>query len=241
MSRLRMSMMMPEHLTPRILAFDTSTVRGSVALLEGKDLRAEIRLQSLHTHSTNLLVSIDFLLSRMKWNLKDLDLIAVGNGPGSFTGIRIGVSTALGLARSLAIPFIEIAGLDALAYGASLRTGRIGVVLNAHRSQAYYAEYAARQGKIRGVQKAALVDISALEHCLRGRHLYLVGDTDVFAFGEPKLGSSKWPRVVHADPFLAAEIGRLALERRRKWRSGNAILSEPTYIRPPDALKKKQS
>jgi len=233
-------MMIPERLTPRVLAFDTSTVRGSVALLEGKELRAELRMQSLHTHSTNLLVSIDFLLSRMRWNLKDLDLIAVGNGPGSFTGIRIGVSTALGLARSLQIPFIEISGLDALAHGVSLQTGRIGAVLNAHRSQAYYAEYAASRGKIRGVQKPVLLEISALEHWLRERHLYLVGDTDVFGFGEPTSGSTQWPRPVHADPFLAAEIGKLALDRKRKWRSGNAILSEPTYIRPPDALKKKQ-
>ncbi len=234
-----MSMMIPEHLALRILALDTSTARASVALLEGKELRAEVRLQSLHTHSTNLLASIDFLLRRMKWNLKDLDLVAVGNGPGSFTGIRIGVSTALGLARTLAIPFVEIAGLDALAHSVSVQTGRIGVILNAHRSQAYYAEYAARQGKIRAVQKAALVESSAREQCLRGRPLYLVGDTDLCGFGEPKPVRSHWPHPIHADPFRATAIGRLALERRRKWRRGGAVLSEPTYIRPPDAIKKK--
>jgi len=231
--------MIAEHLKPRVLAFDTSTARGSVALLEGKEPQVEIRLLSLNSHSKSLLVSIDFLLNLINWKLKDLDLIAVGNGPGSFTGIRIGVSTALGLARSLTIPFVEIAGLDALAHGVSLQTGRIGVVLNAHRSQVYYAEYVARRGKIHKEQNPALFETSALERSLRGRHLYLVGDTDVF--GKPETGSSIWPRPVQTDHFLATKIGRLALERRRKWRSGNAVFSEPTYIRPPDALKKKQN
>ncbi len=233
-------MMIPESLKSRVLAFDTSSVRGSVALLEGKEVCAEIRLQSLQTHSTSLLASIDFLLSRLQWTLKDLSLIAVGNGPGSFTGIRIGVATALSLACSLGIPFIEIAGLDALAHGIPLQTGRLGVVLNAHRSQAYFAEYIAAKGKIRASHKAELLEISALEHRLRDRHLYLAGDVEVCGFGEPKVGSANWPRPIHTDLFLAAGIGRLALDRKRKWRTGSSILSEPTYIRPPDAIKKKK-
>ena len=232
-------MMMPLNPIPRILAFDTSSARGSVALLEGKDLRAEIRMHSLHTHSKHLLGSIDFLLKQLDWQLGDLNLVAVGVGPGSFTGIRIGISTALGMAHSLKIPFAEISGLDALVHQVSFLDGRIGVVLDAHRSQAFYAEYVGNNGKIRPVKKSALIDISDLEHQLASRHLYLVGDVGICQLGELKNSCSHWPRIISADLFLAADIGRLAMSRRRIWRSGDYIVSEPIYIRPPDALKKK--
>jgi tRNA threonylcarbamoyladenosine biosynthesis protein TsaB len=142
---LRLSMMMPPGFIPRILAFDTSSVRGSVALLEGKEMRAEIRLHSVQTHSKELLRSIDFLLERVGWKLDNLNLVAVGNGPGSFTGIRIGVATALGIAHSLSIPFVEISGLDALAHQFSHLDSRIAAVMDAHRGQAFYAEYEAKK------------------------------------------------------------------------------------------------
>jgi len=96
---------MPVNDRPRILAFDTSSVRGSIALLEGTALRAELKLCRLQNHSTNLIRSIDFLLNGLGWTLEELDLVASGIGPGSFTGIRIGISTGLGIAQSLSIPF----------------------------------------------------------------------------------------------------------------------------------------
>jgi tRNA threonylcarbamoyladenosine biosynthesis protein TsaB len=239
MQFLRLSMMMPLGFIPRILAFDTSTVRGSVALLEGPDMRAELRLNSVQTHSKQLLHSIDCLLQRVGWKLGDLNLVAVGNGPGSFTGIRIGISTALGFAHSLSIPFVEICGLDALAYQAAYLNGRIGVVMDAHRSQAFYAEYATDRGRLRPVRKSVLIDISALEHQLRDRHLYLVGDTGIGMFAGSKPAASSWPRPVSVDMFLAVAIGKLACISRRRWRSGESIKAEPMYIRPPDAIKKK--
>lgn len=232
-------MMMPIGFAPRILAFDTATVRGSVALLEGREMRAEIRLHSVQTHSAQLLHSIDFLLRRAGWKPGDLNLVATGSGPGSFTGIRIGISTALGLAHSLSIPFVEISGLYALAHKVPHLDGRIGAVMDAHRSQVYYAEYAADHGKIRPAQRPVLIDISALEHRLRGRHLYLVGDVDICGLAGGKQSSSSWPRSICVDPFLAVEIGKLAFASRRKWRSGDSIKAEPLYIRPPDAIKKK--
>ncbi|HTY62087.1 MAG TPA: tRNA (adenosine(37)-N6)-threonylcarbamoyltransferase complex dimerization subunit type 1 TsaB [Acidobacteriota bacterium] len=232
-------MMMPLSFAPRILAFDTSTVRGSVALLEGSKMQAEFRLQSVQTHSRQLLNSVDFLLGRIGWNLGDVNLVSVGNGPGSFTGIRIGIATALGIAHSLSIPFVEISGLDALAHKVCHLDGRIGAVMDAHRSQAFYGEYEAKNGRIRQTQKPVLLDISSLEHHLRGRHLYLVGDPDICeSVGSPAT-SLMWPRQVAVDLFLAVEIGKLAFISRRKWRSGESIAAEPMYIRPPDALKKK--
>ncbi len=235
---LLLSMRIPLNETPRILAFDTSTARGSVAVLEGPEVRAEIRLHLPQTHSTLLLSSVDFLLGRLGWALRDLNLVAAGIGPGSFTGIRIGVATALGISQSLSVPFAGISGLDALAHQVGVN-GRIGVILDAHRSQIFYAEYVGKNGRIRQSQKSALIYLSDLERYLADRHLYIVGDLNVCRLKDRKTPAADWPRPISVDLFLAAGIGRLAFHQRNKWRSGDYMVSEPMYIRPPDALRNK--
>lgn len=236
---LLLSIRIPVSLAPKILAFDTSTIRGSIALLEGLELRAELRLNSLQTHSALLLSSIDFLLGRAGWSLQDLNLVAAGIGPGSFTGIRIGIATGLGFAQSLSIPFAGISGLDAVAHQYSFPDGQIGVVLDAHRSQVYYGEYVSSRGKIRQAGKPKLLCISDLERDLADRHLYIVGDLKACRLDETKPALAGWPRPVGVDLFLAACMGRLAWLRKSQWRSGDSVVAEPLYIRPPDALKNK--
>jgi tRNA threonylcarbamoyladenosine biosynthesis protein TsaB len=232
-------MMMPLSVAPRILAFDTSTPRGSVAVLEGQEVRAELRLHLPRTHSNLLLGSIKFLLDHAGWALGDLHLVAVGIGPGSFTGIRIGIATALGISQSLSVPFAGISGLDALAHQVASLGGRIGVVLDAHRSQVFYGEYVSKNGRIRPSQKSALLNVSDLEQRLADRHLYIVGDLGVCPLTAPKRASSGWPRPVSVDLFLAAAIGQLAFSRKSTWRRGGPVASEPVYVRPPDALKNR--
>jgi tRNA threonylcarbamoyladenosine biosynthesis protein TsaB len=232
-------MMMPLNAVPKILAFDTSTARGSVALLEGKDLRAELRLNSMQTHSISLLSSIDFLLARVGWALDNLDLIAVGIGPGSFTGIRIGMATALGLAQSLSIYYAGVSGLDVLAHQCVIPDGHISVILDAHRSQVFLEEYIRRNGRLRKTGKPCLIHVSDLERYLADRHTYIVGDLKACQKKERNSTASEWPRPAFSDPFLAAGIGRLAFSRKRTWRSGELIAAEPLYIRPPDAVKNK--
>jgi tRNA threonylcarbamoyladenosine biosynthesis protein TsaB len=236
---LLMSMMIPKCINPKILAFDTSSLHGSVALLEGQDVRAEIRTNSTKTHSSMLLKSVDFLLKSIGWQLKDLNLIAAGIGPGSFTGIRIGVSTALGFAQTLALPFAGISGLDALAHQNIWLEGSIGILLDAHRSQYYYAEYVSNKGRLRQTHKPTLINISDLEDSLKDRQIYVVGDMNAYQWKTIKKDSAHWPQLVPVDLFLASGIGRLALLRKNIWRSGEYVVSEPLYIRPPDAIKNR--
>jgi tRNA threonylcarbamoyladenosine biosynthesis protein TsaB len=237
---LLLSMMMPIRSPLKVLALDTSTARGSVAVLEGREVKAELRLHSPRTHSTLLLKSIDFLLDRLGWNLGELGLVAAGIGPGSFTGIRIGISTALGIAQSRSIPFAGINGLDAVAHQVEFVEGPIGVLLDAHRFQVYYAEYIRERGRIRRSKKARLVNVSDLESFFADRHLYIAGDLAACGVLKKQTESpSGWPRPVVADLFLAATIGRLAQARKRLWRTGDYIEAEPVYIRPPDALRNK--
>ncbi len=233
-------MIMPEDPGFRTLALDSSTPRGSVALLQGRDLIGEIRLRSLETHSARLLRSIEFLLGSVGWELKEVDLVAAGIGPGSFTGIRIGVATALGLAQSLGVPFAGISGLDALASQAAFLDGSIGVVMDAQRSQLYYAEYVSGGGRLRRAGKPELVYPLDLEFKLQKRHLYILGDHSLRYLERVLNRVRGWPRIMEADLFLAASVGRLALSRRRTWKSGACLAAEPLYIRPPDALRPRK-
>jgi tRNA threonylcarbamoyladenosine biosynthesis protein TsaB len=210
-----------------------------VALLEDREVYAQLQLHSLETHCARLLASIEFLLSSAGWSLNDLRLIVAGIGPGSFTGIRIGVSTSLGLAQSLAVPYAGISGLDAMARKLPGIDGRIGVVLDAQRAQVYYAEYVTRAGRTKREGKPALLKPAELKTRLSGKRIFLVGDGAARYREELKAVSAAWPRVLDVDLFLAAALGRLALERKRSWRTGEFISSEPLYIRPPDAFKGK--
>jgi tRNA threonylcarbamoyladenosine biosynthesis protein TsaB len=223
----------------KVLSIDTSTPRGSVALLEGCELAAELRLHSLETHSSRLLSSIEFLLTMTGWHLGDIGLIVAGIGPGSFTGIRIGVATALGLAQTQLISFAGVSGLDAIAHQLAGVDGRIGVAMDAQRSQIYYAEYRGNRGKVARSGKPVLLYPSDLKACLRGPRSYLLGDGAVRYAEELDLTRTGWPRLLKVDLFLAASLGRLAIARKRTWRSGEYLSAEPLYIRPPDALKRK--
>lgn len=220
----------------KTLALDTSTVRGSVALLDGDSILAELRLASLETHAARLLKSVRFLLETAGWNLTDIGLIATGLGPGSFTGIRIGCATALGLAQTLRVPFAGISGLDALAFAHAALGEKIGVIMDAQRGQVYYAQYDSRLGRVKRIRAAALWFPADLRPSLPRRGVRFVGDGATKYACELGPAIRPW-QIVDPSPFLAGPIGRLALARKRMWRSGAALVCEPVYIRPPDARR----
>jgi tRNA threonylcarbamoyladenosine biosynthesis protein TsaB len=224
----------------KILALDTATSRISVALLNGDQLCAELGLTIEESRSAHLLASIEFLLGKAGWKLKDLDLVASGTGPGSFTGIRIGLATALGLAQSLSIPFAGISRLDAIAFGARTADGRLGVAMDAQRGQVFYAEYLIRDGRTpRLVVRPRLAAPDDLKLRLRQAEFSLIGDGAHLCSHAVHPRPSRRPRFLPAETFLAADIGRLALRRKRAWRTGAFLQAEALYIRPPDAVKSK--
>ncbi len=238
----RLSIIMPPDKSIRVLSIDTSSSRGSIALMRATEVVAELRVLSQETHSGRLLNSVEFLLSMAAWNIGDVQLIAVGIGPGSFTGIRIGVSTALGLAQTLSCPMAAVSGLEALAYESAFVRGRIGIVMDAQRSQVYYAEYlAVANGKLRLVQKPGVWFPRDLDRVLGQGRLYVTGDGAERYSKEIGISESGPRRFIRRDLFLAAGIARLALRRKRSWRRGEFLTAEPLYIRPPDALRKRRT
>ncbi|MCD6570857.1 MAG: tRNA (adenosine(37)-N6)-threonylcarbamoyltransferase complex dimerization subunit type 1 TsaB [Deltaproteobacteria bacterium] len=125
----------------KILAFDTSTKVCSVALLENREIICEIATMAKAGHSASLLPIIAKALHITKWAREEIDLIVVGCGPGSFTGIRIGIATAKGLAMAINCKTLGICTLDALAYGMAPSKIPIMPAIDARKSEIFCALY----------------------------------------------------------------------------------------------------
>ena len=125
-----------------ILAIDTATKIGSVALYEDKTgIIGEINLYVKVNHSNVIMKAVDSLFDLSGYTIKDVDKIAVTTGPRSFTGIRIGVAIAKGLAYSLKKPIIGINELDVLAETGEEREGLIVPLIDARKERVYYSQY----------------------------------------------------------------------------------------------------
>ena len=121
----------------KILGIDTSTPIGSIALIDGDNLVAEHTLHIVQAHSSRLMPAIDSVLKWGDITVDALDGCAVGIGPGSFTGIRIGVATIKSLCYALDKPIIGVSTLEAIAYNLRSTNGVICPLLDARRSEIY--------------------------------------------------------------------------------------------------------
>jgi len=121
----------------RVLAVDTTTARESVALAEGGIVLGEVRIQAVDNHSTRLMPSIAFLLQTLGLEPADVEGYAVAAGPGSFTGLRVGIGTVQGLALGAGRPCAAISTLDALAVRAAGAADWIVAVMEAHRREVF--------------------------------------------------------------------------------------------------------
>ncbi|MDY6826549.1 MAG: tRNA (adenosine(37)-N6)-threonylcarbamoyltransferase complex dimerization subunit type 1 TsaB [Bacillota bacterium] len=124
-----------------ILGLDTTTLSCSVALLQDDRLLAEMTTSIKKTHSERLMPMLDTLLKEAGLEREELQAVAAAAGPGSFTGLRIGVSTARALAQGLGIPAVPVCTLEALAEAAISPGALICPLLDARRSQVYSALY----------------------------------------------------------------------------------------------------
>ncbi|MDP2599536.1 MAG: tRNA (adenosine(37)-N6)-threonylcarbamoyltransferase complex dimerization subunit type 1 TsaB [Deltaproteobacteria bacterium] len=125
----------------KILAVDTSTRMGSVALADSEQLIAQTHLHLSVTHAEKLLPAIDEILKQTGWELSALGGLAIAIGPGSFTGLRVGLATLKGFALSHNLPLVGISTLEALAHNGALSDWPVAAILDAKRGEVYAAVY----------------------------------------------------------------------------------------------------
>ncbi len=123
----------------KILSIDTTSMRGSLALSDGESCISQVQQSKPDTHSARLLGTIDTLFKESGWKLQEVEGIAVAIGPGSFTGLRIGLATAKGIALSLGIPIVGVSSLKSLSINGSDAEENILTLIDARRGELYAA------------------------------------------------------------------------------------------------------
>jgi len=166
----------------RVLGIETSTLTGSVALLHDDRVVAEHTLSIATTHSERLLAAVHWVLEESATPLGTLDGLAVAIGPGSFTGLRIGLATAKGLAYAASLRLVGVPTLDALAWGVPFAAYPVCPILDAKKGEVYTALYRHRGGELerltdyRAVRPARLVAELDGPVCFLGDGVLAYGD-----------------------------------------------------------------
>ena len=161
-----------------ILAFESSAKSASVALVKDGELLSQYSQCSALTHSRTLLPMAEDMLKNAEIKLSDVDLIAVAHGPGSFTGIRIGVSTVKGLSWAADKPCVGVSTLEAMAWHGLLSGGYVCPVMDARRQQVYNALFKIEDGKPQRITDDRPIALAQLADEVRSLNapVLLVGD-----------------------------------------------------------------
>ncbi len=215
----------------RLLALDTTTPYGSVALLEDEEVRAETRMVS-ESHSRWVVSALPELFRTAGLSLRDVDGYAVASGPGSFTGLRVGLSTVQGLALAAGRPCVGVTTLDALAYVTRRSAPTLVALVDAFRGEVFYGRYDAE------ARPTGPPGVGPLERALLGLTgpVAFVGDGALRCRQEivALYSQALLPEI---EPYLAVSVGRLALGR---FRAGEGIpprALRPVYLREADIRK----
>lgn len=229
----------------KILAIDSSAVTASAALTEDGKILGEYFLNTGLTHSETLMPMIESVLHCVKARPSDIGLFAVSSGPGSFTGIRIGIASIKGLAMPFQTPCAGISSLEAIAHNLEHIDCLVCAVMDARCGQVYNALFRARQGRVERLTPDRAVAIKDLaEECrTMDGPLYLAGDgAKLCAKAEPfqTIGA-----VLPPEPLIyqrAWGVAKAAEAAVREGRTVSPAALMPFYLRPAQAERslKKQ-
>ncbi|MED9993721.1 MAG: tRNA (adenosine(37)-N6)-threonylcarbamoyltransferase complex dimerization subunit type 1 TsaB [Oscillospiraceae bacterium] len=222
-----------------ILAFESSAKPASAALVKDGQLLSQYMQCSALTHSRTLLPMAEDMLKNAELRLSDVDLIAVAHGPGSFTGIRIGVSTVKGLAWAAEKPCVGVSTLEAMAWHGLAVGGYICPVMDARRSQVYNALFKIENGRpVRMTEDRPIaLEELAKEVTALGAPVFLIGDGAALCF--EYFTAHGVPCVMAPDNLRWQDAWGVAMAAADKT-PGNADELLPVYLRLSQAERERQ-
>lgn len=227
-----------------LLAIDTTTRVCSVALGDHEKIRAEYHLNVKNTHSQRLMPLIVSLFRDSGIDKSRLEGVALSIGPGSFTGIRIGMATAKGLCQGLNIPAVGVMTLDALAEACTFFPGLICPILDARKNQVYTALYRGAAGDPEMLQPAAALSIDELGHKLAAYEdevIFLGDAVESYGGALRQILGQRYREVPLPSRFNRAA---LVLQKGIKiWQEKGPVSPyalKPLYIRLPEAERRLQ-
>ena len=224
-----------------ILAFETSAKAASVALLEQGKLLGEQYQNTGLTHSQTLMVMAEDLLKQCGKTVSQVQAVAVAEGPGSFTGVRIGVAAAKGFAWGSQIPCYGVSTLEAMAKSLDAYEGVVCACMDARRSQVYNALFAAEAGILRRLTPDRAISLEELGQELKAIDgpIFLVGDGAVLTHNTL---SSQMPLILPGEHRLhqrAVGVALVAEQMAAAGAIGDAARLSPNYLRLSQAERER--
>ena len=214
----------------KILGVDTSSSSLSVAVMDDDLLKGEFTLNHKLTHSEQMMPLLDSLLSHLELKMSDIDLIGVSVGPGSFTGIRIGVAAANAMAMALDIPVVGISSLEAMAYTAGETAYTIVSTFDAQRDRFYFNAYRFENSELKALEAEDVLEKEDLIKKLESYDKVLLLGDAVFINEELPLNVKKAKRAVRY--VRASSVCELA---HRDYLLGKTGFAVPVYLRKSQA------
>lgn len=221
-----------------ILAIETATLVSSVALATEDKLLAEITLQTKKTHSELLMPHIAKILAMAGAKKADLKAIAVSIGPGSFTGLRIGLATAKALAYALKIPIVGVPTMEALAYGSLVPGSILAPMLDAQKGNVYQAAFQWQDGKLKEVMPVAVMDIHEALQKLAEYQAPVLTMGEAAVLHQEKIravGKNLHIAAPHVIIQRAASVAGLGHILLKEGATQDLMALEPVYIRRSEA------
>ena len=225
-----------------ILAFETSAKAASVALLEGNKLLGESYQNTGLTHSQTLMVMAEDLLKQCGKTVSDVTAVAVAEGPGSFTGVRIGVAAAKGFAWGGQIPCYGVSTLEAMAESLGVYSGYVCPCMDARRSQVYNALFYVNHGKLERIAPDRAIALTDLGEEIKNfsEPIFLVGDGAVLCYNTLL---KSVPNLVlppeHRIHQRATGVALLAAKKEAAGETGDGNALTPNYLRLSQAERER--
>lgn len=225
-----------------ILAFESSAKAASVAVLRDGMLLAEHIQNSGQTHSRTLLQMAEDLLKSCDLTVEQMDAVAVAAGPGSFTGVRIGVAAAKGFAWGRQLPCVGVSTLEAMVRGAAMCDGVYCGCMDARRSQAYQAIFEISGGVLRRLTEDEAISLEELGQRLKNleKSVFLVGDGALLCYNsllESVPGLQLLPE--HLRQQRASGVALAAQAALNRGEPGDAAALTPNYLRLSQAERER--
>lgn len=226
----------------KIIALESSAVTASVAVTEDEKLLAQSFQNSGLTHSATLMPMAADLLKNTGLTLDEMDVVAVAAGPGSFTGVRIGVAAAKGLAWPGDKPCAPCSTLESMAWQCAHMGGEICAAMDARRNQVYCARFLAENGELTRLTEDRAIGLDELAEEVRasGRPQTLVGDgAHLVQKALEGVGLPCVPMPPHLIDQTAWGVARCALRMAREGRLVSAATMAPSYHRLSQAERER--
>lgn len=227
----------------KILAVDTATPTCGVAITDDDRVCAAMTVNPGHTHSRSVMLLIKNALDAVRVSVGDIDAFAVTTGPGSFTGLRIGIATIKGLALATGKPVCGISSLEALAAPFAACSVLVCPMIDARKHEVYFAVYGNEEGRLVEARPVGVGPVSHLTGEIKGPCLFVgtgaiaAHDEICEAFGETARLIRFVPPGPGANLINPAVVADLARIRLCEYGPEQLETLVPLYVRPPDAVK----